>query len=50
MDILALIWILAAVLIFGSYLIFIVPVPTVITIITMVILLVAYRTKKDKKS
>lgn len=49
MDYLAIIWMIAGVLVFGSWMIFIIPVPTIITVITMVIIFIASRTK-DKES
>lgn len=46
MDILGTIWVLVGVLIFGTYLIFIVPIPTIITAVTMLILWITVMVKK----
>ena len=49
MDIIAAIWIIAAVLAVGSWLIFMVPIPAIITLVTMTTILISYKLEQRKK-
>ena len=40
---------LIAIFVIGSWMIFVIPIPTIITVVTMVVILISARTKKDTK-